>query len=126
MKLTMFLLGLFVIMYLITAIMVTIQKIRIRRAKPAGAGTTGTGAAGQNAAGRGTSSVLNPGFQGLSEITYAFASVANNNGSAFAGLAANTPWYDTALGLAMLVGRFLMIIPLLVAMQMFADREQAR
>jgi K+-transporting ATPase ATPase A chain len=54
----------------------------------------------------GTKSILNPGFHGLSEITYAFASVANNNGSAFAGLAANTPWYDMMLGLAMSIGRF--------------------
>src|SRR6202044_761964 len=43
----------------------------------------------------GTSSILTPGLHGLTEVTYAFASVANNNGSAFAGLAANTPWYDT-------------------------------
>jgi K+-transporting ATPase ATPase A chain len=48
----------------------------------------------------GTSSILNPGLHGLTEVTYAFASAANNNGSAFAGLAANTPWYDTTLGLA--------------------------
>jgi K+-transporting ATPase ATPase A chain len=58
----------------------------------------------------GKSSVLNPGFHGLSEITYAFASVANNNGSAFAGLAANTTWYNTTLGIAMLMGRFLPIV----------------
>ena len=43
----------------------------------------------------GTSAILNPGFHGLSEVTYEFASVANNNGSAFAGLSANTPWYNT-------------------------------
>ncbi len=58
----------------------------------------------------GTSSILNPGFHGLSEVTYAFASAANNNGSAFAGLAANTTWYNTTLGLAMLIGRFVPII----------------
>jgi potassium-transporting ATPase potassium-binding subunit len=58
----------------------------------------------------GTSSILNPGFHGLSEVSYAFASVANNNGSAFAGLAANTPWYDVTLGLAMLIGRFAPIV----------------
>jgi K+-transporting ATPase ATPase A chain len=58
----------------------------------------------------GTTSILNPGFHGLSEITYAFASAANNNGSAFAGLAANTPWYNTMLGVAMLIGRFGLIV----------------
>ena len=47
----------------------------------------------------GTASILNPGFHGLSEITYAYASVTNNNGSAFAGLAANTTWYNLTLGL---------------------------
>ncbi|WP_053205061.1 potassium-transporting ATPase subunit KdpA [Jiangella muralis] len=51
-------------------------------------------------------SLLNEGPQGLSEILYAFASGANNNGSAFAGLSANTEYYNTALGLAMLIGRF--------------------
>src|SRR5260370_12573458 len=60
--------------------------------------------------GSGTRSILNPGFHGLTEVTYAFASSANNNGSAFAGLAANTPWDDTTLGLVMLVGRFLPIV----------------
>lgn len=58
----------------------------------------------------GMSSILNPGMHGLSEITYAFASAANNNGSAFAGLAANTTWYDSMLGLAMLIGRFAPIV----------------
>ena len=54
-------------------------------------------------------SLLNDGPQGLSEILYAFASGANNNGSAFAGLTANVPYYNTALGLAMLIGRFVTI-----------------
>ncbi|MGF7120596.1 potassium-transporting ATPase subunit KdpA [Rhodococcus sp. BE178] len=54
--------------------------------------------------------MLNTGPHGLSEVLYAFTSVANSNGSAFAGLAANTPWYNTALGVAMLLGRFLPII----------------
>lgn len=57
--------------------------------------------------------VNNSGAHGFSEILYAYASAAGNNGSAFAGITANTPWYDTTLGLAMLIGRFLMIIPLL-------------
>ena len=55
-------------------------------------------------------SILNPGPHGLSEVLYAFMSAANNNGSAFAGLSANTAFYNTALGLAMLVGRFLPIV----------------
>ncbi|HUZ36466.1 MAG TPA: potassium-transporting ATPase subunit KdpA [Streptosporangiaceae bacterium] len=51
-------------------------------------------------------SILNPGPHGLTEIMYAFASEANNNGSAFAGLTANTPWYNTLGGIVMLLGRF--------------------
>lgn len=53
---------------------------------------------------------LNVGPHGFSEVLYAFTSAANNNGSAFAGITVNTPWWDTALGLAMLLGRFLPII----------------
>lgn len=52
----------------------------------------------------------NPGVHGFSEILYAFTSAANNNGSAFAGLTANTPWMNTALGVAMLLGRLLPIV----------------
>jgi len=63
--------------------------------------------------GFGTSSISNPGPHGLSEILYAFTSQAGNNGSAFAGLTTNTLWYNTAGGITMLVGRFLMIIPML-------------
>ncbi|GAB3457698.1 potassium-transporting ATPase subunit KdpA [Streptomonospora sediminis] len=55
----------------------------------------------------------NTGAHGLTEILYAFASAANNNGSAFAGLDSSTGWYTTTLGLAMLAGRFLLIIPVL-------------
>jgi potassium-transporting ATPase potassium-binding subunit len=61
----------------------------------------------------GTASISNPGPHGLTEILYAFVSGAGNNGSAFGGLTVNTPWYDTAIGLDMLAGRFLMIIPML-------------
>jgi len=61
----------------------------------------------------GTSSLNNNGPHGLSEMLYAFSSGAGNNGSAFAGLNANTPWYNTTLGLTMLIGRFLMIVPAL-------------
>jgi K+-transporting ATPase ATPase A chain len=57
-----------------------------------------------------TSSILNPGPHGLSEVLYAFASGANNNGSAFGGLDANTPFFNTALGLVMLIGRFASIV----------------
>ncbi len=57
--------------------------------------------------------VNNSGSHGLSEIFYAFASGTGNNGSAFAGITANTPYYNLTLGLAMLCGRFLMIVPLL-------------
>jgi len=55
-------------------------------------------------------SMLNSGPHGLSEVLYAFTSGANNNGSAFAGLNANTVWYNTAIGLAMVIGRFLPIV----------------
>ena len=61
----------------------------------------------------GLSSLNNSGPHGLSEILYAFTSGTGNNGSAFAGLNANTLWYNTTLGLAMLAGRFLMIVPML-------------
>ncbi len=61
----------------------------------------------------GVSSLNNAGPHGLSEILYAFTSAAGNNGSAFAGLNANTLWWNTTMGLAMLGGRFLMIIPVL-------------
>src|SRR5580765_1849330 len=63
--------------------------------------------------GFGTSSISNPGPHGLTQILYAFTSQAGNNGSAFAGLSGNTPWYNIAGGLTMLVGRFFMILPML-------------
>lgn len=61
----------------------------------------------------GVSSLNNAGPHGLSEILYAYSSATGNNGSAFAGLNANTPWWNVSLGLAMLIGRFLMIVPVL-------------
>jgi K+-transporting ATPase ATPase A chain len=61
----------------------------------------------------GASRVNNAGPHGLSEIIYAFTSATGNNGSAFAGVNTNTPWYNTTMGIAMLVGRFLMIIPMM-------------
>jgi K+-transporting ATPase ATPase A chain len=63
--------------------------------------------------GFGTSQLNNAGPHGLSEMLYAFTSGTGNNGSAFAGISANTYWYDTTIGIAMLFGRFLMIIPML-------------
>jgi K+-transporting ATPase ATPase A chain len=61
----------------------------------------------------GLAGLNNNGPHGLSEILYAYSSTTGNNGSAFAGLNGNTPWYNTTLGLAMLIGRFLMIVPIL-------------
>ncbi len=61
----------------------------------------------------GRGSILNPGATGFTEILYAFSSAANNNGSAFAGLNANTPFYNTALAICMLIGRFFVMIPVL-------------
>lgn len=61
----------------------------------------------------GTSQLNNTGPHGLSEILYAFTSATGNNGSAFAGISANTLWYNSTIGMAMLVGRFFMIIPML-------------
>ena len=63
--------------------------------------------------GFGTSSISNAGPHGLTQILYAFTSMAGNNGSAFAGLNGNTTWYNTAGAMTMLVGRFFMIIPML-------------
>jgi K+-transporting ATPase ATPase A chain len=68
------------------------------------AGTAAAFATGNN------TTALNVGPHGLSEVLYAFTSAGNNNGSAFGGITVNTPWWDTALGLAMLLGRFLPII----------------
>jgi K+-transporting ATPase ATPase A chain len=71
----------------------------------------------------GTSSILNPGFHGLSEVLYAFTSGAANNGSAFAGLTANTNFYNTAIGLVMLFGRYISIIAMLAIAGSFASKK---
>jgi len=71
----------------------------------------GTAIAVVTAAGK--AGILNPGIHGFSEVLYAFSSAANNNGSAFAGLGANTPFYNSALGLAMLFGRYWLAVPVL-------------
>jgi len=61
----------------------------------------------------GVKTIFNPGIHGFSEVLYAFSSAANNNGSAFAGLNANTPWYNGLLGVAMFLGRFWLAVPAL-------------
>ncbi|MBD8654709.1 potassium-transporting ATPase subunit KdpA [Oxalobacteraceae sp. CFBP 13730] len=76
--------------------------------------TTGLGAAG----------VANPGAHGFSEILYALTSAANNNGSAFAGLSANTPFYNTLLAVAMWFGRFAVIVPVLAIAGSLAGRQR--
>jgi K+-transporting ATPase ATPase A chain len=74
----------------------------------------------------GTSSVLNPGPHGFSEILYAFSSAGNNNGSAFASLSANTPFYNLALGIAMWLSRYWLMIPVLaIAGSLAAKRATA-
>jgi potassium-transporting ATPase potassium-binding subunit len=73
----------------------------------------------------GRAGLNNSGPHGLSEILYACSSGTGNNGSAFAGLSANTPWYNTTLGLAMLFGRFLMIIPIMALAGSLARKKTA-
>ncbi|GFE79996.1 potassium-transporting ATPase potassium-binding subunit [Steroidobacter agaridevorans] len=74
----------------------------------------------------GTSSVANPGAHGFSEILYAFSSAGNNNGSAFGGLSANTPFYNIALGVTMWISRFWLMIPVLaIAGSLAAKRNVA-
>jgi potassium-transporting ATPase potassium-binding subunit len=69
-------------------------------------------------------SIYNPGPHGLTEVTYAFTSASNNNGSAFAGLAGNTDWYNTTLGICMLVGRFALIVPVLAIAGSLARKQR--
>ena len=71
----------------------------------------------------GLTSLNNQGAHGLSEILYAFTSGTGNNGSAFAGISANTLWYNTTIGIAMLAGRFLMIIPMLAIAGNLASKK---
>ena len=72
----------------------------------------------------GTGGVANPGAHGFSEILYAFSSAANNNGSAFAGLGANTPFYNGWLGVAMWLGRFAVIVPVLAIAGSLAAKKR--
>ncbi|CAA9540021.1 MAG: Potassium-transporting ATPase A chain [uncultured Thermomicrobiales bacterium] len=67
----------------------------------------------------------NPAAHGLSEILYAFTSATGNNGSAFAGISANTPFFNPTLGMAMLIGRFLMIVPILALAGNLAHKQRA-
>ncbi|MBK7424927.1 MAG: potassium-transporting ATPase subunit KdpA [Propionivibrio sp.] len=82
----------------------------------------GTAIAVMTEAGR--AGILNPGPHSFSEILYAFTSAANNNGSAFAGLSANTPFYNTMLGIAMWFGRFGVIVPVLAMAGSLAAKKR--
>jgi K+-transporting ATPase ATPase A chain len=73
---------------------------------------------------QGLSSLANPGAHGFSEILYAFSSAGNNNGSAFAGLNANTPFYNTALGLAMWFARYWLLVPVLAIAGSLAAKKR--
>jgi K+-transporting ATPase ATPase A chain len=66
----------------------------------------------------------NAGPHGFSELLYAYSSAVGNNGSAFAGISVNTPWYNLTLGLAMLIGRFLIIIPMLAVAGNLAAKKK--
>jgi K+-transporting ATPase ATPase A chain len=92
---------------------------------PAGASAVGQFAKGSyiNPPGPATANTNNGGPHGLSEMLYAYTSGTGNNGSAFAGISANTPWYNTTIGLSMLIGRFLMIIPLLAVAGSLANKK---
>ncbi|MBC7208207.1 MAG: potassium-transporting ATPase subunit KdpA, partial [Methyloversatilis sp.] len=73
----------------------------------------------------GRAGLLNPAAAGFSEVLYAFSSAANNNGSAFAGLSANTPFYNLTLAIAMALGRFAVIVPVLALAGALAARTRA-
>src|SRR5262249_39112426 len=77
-----------------------------------------------NPPGAAIANLNNSGPHGLSEILYAYTSSTANNGSAFAGLNVNTPWYNLTLGLAQVIGRFLFLIPLLAAAGSLAAKKK--
>ncbi|MEP7010651.1 MAG: potassium-transporting ATPase subunit KdpA [Acidobacteriota bacterium] len=81
------------------------------------------GAAWSSVVPYGTATLNNGGPHGLSEIVYAFTSTTGNNGSAFAGIGVNAPWYNLSLGLAMLTGRFLMIVPMMAIAGNLASKK---
>lgn len=89
---------------------------------PCGMVLVGTAFALVTEAGRTT--IFNPGPHGFSEVLYALSSAANNNGSAFAGLGANNPFYNGLLGLSMLVGRFWVILPVLAIAGSLAAKKK--
>jgi K+-transporting ATPase ATPase A chain len=72
----------------------------------------------------GRATIFNPGAHGFSEVLYAFSSAGNNNGSAFAGLGANTPFYNTMLGIAMWLGRFGVLVPVLAIAGALAAKKR--
>ncbi len=72
----------------------------------------------------GTTAVSNPGPHGFSQILYAFSSASNNNGSAFGGISSNTPFYNTALGLCMFFGRFLVMLPVVAIAGSLAAKQK--
>ena len=82
----------------------------------------GTAIAVTSDAGRAT--IANPGAHGFSEVLYAFSSAGNNNGSAFAGLGANTPFYNTMLGIAMWLGRYTVLIPVMAMAGSLAGKKR--
>jgi len=77
-----------------------------------------------NPAGPAAANTGNPGAHGLSEILYAYTSGTGNNGSAFAGINGNTPWFNVTIGFAMLIGRFMMLLPLLAIAGSLAEKKQ--
>jgi K+-transporting ATPase ATPase A chain len=83
---------------------------------------TGTAIALMSEAGRET--IYNPSAHGFSEVLYAFSSAANNNGSAFAGLGANTPFYNITLGIAMFIARYWLAIPVLAIAGSLASKKK--
>ena len=72
----------------------------------------------------GRAGILNPGAHGFSEVLYAFSSAGNNNGSAFAGLSANTPFYNTSLGIVMLLARYWLAVPVLAIAGALAAKKR--
>ena len=72
----------------------------------------------------GKETIFNPEIHGYSEVLYAFSSASNNNGSAFAGLGVNTPFYNTALGIAMLLGRFMVMLPVLAIAGSLVEKKK--
>jgi len=72
----------------------------------------------------GRATIFNPGVHGFSEVLYAFSSAGNNNGSAFAGLGANTPFYNLALGVAMFFARYALLVPMLALAGSLAAKKR--